>query len=458
LICPNTAASSLTSTLDASGQTGVLQYRWQQSTTSATAGFTDIPNTDAATYNPGVLSQTTWYRRLAGVDCFEDWEEAPVSNVIKVTVEDVTPPVISCSNTTIRFNGEGSIPINVSDVVTATDNCGIESIVLSPSVISCEQLGQVVPVQIVVTDVNGNASACMVQVTVRGLPCGWRHNSGSVGTCTSDIDYNPVTGVWPANATSCRYGSPFTSDRLMFAQYQLCGDGSITAQVTGLDGAQPFAGITMRESNDPGSKKVQLMINRISNILRREVRTSTGAQCFPTEFPSPCERTWLRIVRTGNMFRGYTSQDGQTWWYVMQVHVPMNSCIEIGLVMTNMQMNVQGNGTFANVSVTGGQQGPAVMSPGIEQAQEDAALLDVRAYPNPVAGELQVDLSAYAGRHVAMALYDIQGQLLLYREIAEAGVETEQLDMGSLPAGVYQLQIRSAGLPLRNLRVIVQNR
>jgi hypothetical protein len=113
LICPNTAASSLTSTLDASGQTGVLQYRWQQSTTSATTGFTDIPNTDAATYNPGVLSQTTWYRRLAGVDCFEDWEEAPVSNVIKVTVEDVTPPVISCSNTTIRFNGEGSIPINV---------------------------------------------------------------------------------------------------------------------------------------------------------------------------------------------------------------------------------------------------------------------------------------------------------------------------------------------------------
>jgi len=307
-----------------------------------------------------------------------------------------------------------------------------------------------------VSDVNGNVNACVSLVTVQGLPCGWRHTSGSVGTCTSDIDYNPASGVWNASATNCRYGSPFTSDRLMFAQYQLCGDGSITAQVTGLDGAQPYAGITMRESNDVGAKKVQLMINRISNILRREVRTSTGAQCFPTEFPSPCERTWLRIVRTGNLFRGYTSQDGQTWWYVMQVHVPMNSCIEIGLVLTNVQNNIQGNGTFANVSVTGGQQGPSVMSPGIEQSLESTQELDVRVYPNPVAGALQVDLSAYMGRRVEMSLFDIQGRQLLVRELGEVGVETERIDMSSLPAGVYQLQVQSAGVSTRNLKVVVR--
>jgi hypothetical protein len=540
-ICPNTGASKLTSVSVASGGVGILEYRWQRSTTSGTSGFTDITNSDSMAYSPGILSQTTWYRRLANVNCFSDWTDAAVSNTIKVTVEDITPPTITCpstqtlvlgatcsaalpdyrnlatnvndncavdsvsqspapgtvvsgsgpmtvtltvldvnglstsctftvnkvdttppaincSNTTIRFNGETSIPITVSDVVTASDNCGVASIVLTPSSISCEQLGQVVPVQIVVTDINGNISACMVQVTVRGLPCGWRHNTGSVGTCTSDIDYNPVTGQWPSNATNCRYGSPFTSDKLMFAQYQLCGDGSITAQVIGLDGAQPYAGITMRESNDVGSKKVQLMINRISNILRREVRSSTGAQCFPTEFPSPCERTWLRIVRTGNIFRGYTSQDGQTWWYVMQVHVPMNSCIEIGLVLTNMQNNIQGNGTFANVSVTGGQQGPSVLSPGIEQAQDPDQGLDVRVYPNPVAGELQVDLSAYMGRRVELALYDIQGQQLMVRDMGEVGADTESIDMSGLPAGVYQLQVRTPGAAVVSRRVIVQKK
>ena len=623
-ICPNTTAEMLSNDESASGQTGTLEYRWQKSTTSATTGFTDIANTNSATYAPGVLSQTTWYRRLAGVDCFEDWSGAAVSNVIKVTVEDVTPPTITCpatqtlilgstcsaalpdyrnmatnvtddcevdsirqspapgtvvsnsgpititltvvdvnglsrnctftvnkvdttpptitcpatqtlvlgptcsaalpdyrnmatnvndncgvqsvsqvpvpgtvvsnsgpitvtltvldvnglstscsftvnkvditppaincSNTTIRFNGEESIPITVSDVVTASDNCGVASIVLTPSYVSCEQLGQVVPVQILVTDINGNVSACMVQVTVRGLPCGWRHNSGSVGTCTSDIDYNTVTGHWPSNATNCRYGSPFTSDKLMFAQYQLCGDGSITAQVIGLDGAQPYAGITMRESNDPGSKKVQLMINRISNILRREVRTTTGAQCFPTEFSSPCERTWLRIVRTGNIFRGYTSQDGVTWWYVMQVHVPMNSCIEIGLVLTNMQLGIQGNGTFANVSVTGGQSGPSVMSPGMEASLDMEEALDIRVYPNPVASDLQVDLSAYAGRRVELGLYDIQGQLLMVREIDEVGTEPETMDMRGLPAGVYHLQIRTSGAAIVSRRVIVHKR
>jgi hypothetical protein len=537
-ICPNTTAAPLTSSTGASGQVGDLQYRWQRSTVSATTGFTDIANTNSVGYSPGVVAQTTWYRRLASVTCFEDWSGAAVSNVIQVvaidtiaptimcpatqtlilgptcsatlpdyrnmatnvndncgvqsvsqlpvpgtlvsssgpitvtltvldvnglstscsfTVNkvDITPPAINCSNTTIRFNGEESIPITVSDVVAASDNCGVASIVLSPSAVTCQQLGQVVPVQVVVTDINGNVSACMVQVTVRGLPCGWRHNSGSVGTCTSDIDYNTMTGHWPSNATNCRYGSPFTSDKLMFAQYQLCGDGSITAQVIGLDGAQPYAGITMRESNDPGSKKVQLMINRISNILRREVRTTTGAQCFPTEFPSPCERTWLRIVRTGNIFRGYTSQDGLTWWYVMQVHVPMNSCIEIGLVLTNMQLGIQGNGTFANVSVTGGQSGPTVMSPGIEASLDMEEALDVRVYPNPVAGDLQVDLSAYAGRRVALGIYDMQGQLLMLREIDEVGTEPETMDMRGLPAGVYQLQVRTAGAAVVSQRVIV---
>jgi hypothetical protein len=452
-ICPNTTADPLTSVAGASGQLGNVVYRWQQSTTSSSTDFSDIADSDSEGFTPGVIAQTTWYRRLANADCLNDWETAAISNVIQVTAIDTIPPAVSCQNMTVRFNGGQSAALDVDDLATATDNCGVEGIQLTTTQVSCAQLGQVIPVVAVATDVNGNTSVCTSQVTVSGLPCGWRHNNGSLGDCASDIDYAPQTGVWTAGATNCRNNSPFQSDKLMFAQYTLCGDGSITAQVTGLSGALPFAGITMRESNDTGSKKVQLTINRSSNIVRREIRTSTGGQAFPMDFSSPCERTWLRIVRTGNMFRGYTSMDGITWWYVMNVHVPMNACLEIGLVLTNMQNGIQGTATFANVSVTGSGSGPALIDAGEAQSLEDPAALDVRVYPNPTDGLLHIEASEYIGSGLTLSVYDMRGRLMLQRDGVQE--ETTTLDVSSLPAGVYQLRIGSAGLPMLSRRIVI---
>jgi hypothetical protein len=453
-ICPNTTAAPLTNVTAASGQSGNVVYRWQQSLSSSSTGFSDIADSDSEGFSPGLVAQTTWYRRLANADCLSDWETAIASNVIQVSAIDTIPPAITCNNVTVRFNGDQTTTLQVADLAQATDFCGVEGIQLTTTQVSCAQLGQVIPVIAVATDVNGNTNFCTSQVTVSGLPCGWRHNNGSLGDCASDIDYAPQTGVWTANATNCRNNSPFQADKLMFAQYTLCGDGSITAQVTGLSGAQPFAGITMRESNDVGSKKVQMTINRISNIVRREIRMSTGGQAFPMDFSSPCERTWLRMVRTGNMFRGYTSQDGITWWYVMNVHVPMNACLEIGLVLTNMQQQIQGTATFANVSVTGGGSGPSLLNTGEILSLEDDAALDVRVFPNPTDGLLNVEVTNYPGDRLQLSLYDMNGQLKLQRN----GVSLDgpiTMDVSALPAGVYQLHIGSEELPQLSRRIVI---
>jgi titin len=79
--------AAFSSTAAASGHTGTLQYKWQSSTTSNSAGFSDIAGATTITYDAGPLTQTTWFRRLAKVDdCKSDWIGAAASNVLDVTV------------------------------------------------------------------------------------------------------------------------------------------------------------------------------------------------------------------------------------------------------------------------------------------------------------------------------------------------------------------------------------
>jgi hypothetical protein len=376
----------------------------------------------------------------------------------ELTVVDDEAPILNCApSIEVIFDGEETITLNMSDIGTVTDNCGLVETTLTPSVVSLSQLGQRIPVLVMAEDESGNVSGCMSNVDLGGLPAGWSQNHSETGSCEAETLYDPQTGVWTGAAINCRYNAPFTADALMFAKYQLCGDGSITAEVSGLTGALPFAGIAMRETGDVGTKKVQMMINRISNTLRREVRFTTGGQAYPMHFSSPCERTWLRIVRTGNIFRGYTSQDGITWWYVMNVHVPMNSCIEMGLVLTNMQPNSLDFANFRNVTVTGGSQGPSLWRAGMEESLEsEEELLDVNVYPNPVSGELQVDLSAFAGKSVRLSLYNMQGQALMVRNLEEITDYLHRMDMSKVPAGVYSLRVQTAGAAEISRRVVVQ--
>ena len=76
----------LTNMLLPSGYTGVLEYKWQISTASSSTGFVDIPASNSAVYDPGPISVSSWYKRVARVACMSDWTGAAESNVVKITV------------------------------------------------------------------------------------------------------------------------------------------------------------------------------------------------------------------------------------------------------------------------------------------------------------------------------------------------------------------------------------
>ena len=83
-ICSGTSPLEITQNQAPSGTVnGTIEYQWQVSTTSATTGFADISGATSSSYQPGLLTQTTWYKRRVKVDCESNWLE---SNVIEITV------------------------------------------------------------------------------------------------------------------------------------------------------------------------------------------------------------------------------------------------------------------------------------------------------------------------------------------------------------------------------------
>ncbi|MFM9950597.1 MAG: T9SS type A sorting domain-containing protein [Saprospiraceae bacterium] len=368
-----------------------------------------------------------------------------------ITKVDNTLPVAQCFPQTLTFNGETQLVLNADDLVDASDHCGVASIDLSPSVITCAQIGQTVTVTATVTDINGNKSTCTSQVTVNGLPCGWIQNPNGVNCANgSNNTYNPANGVWTATSTNC-YSTNFNSDAAAFAQRTLCGDGSITAQVTSISGAMGWAGIAMRESNDAGAKKAQLVTN-LSSLNRQEFRTTTGGQAMPQQLASQ-NRFWLRIVRTGNQFSMYLSPNGQAWAFVGAQNIAMSACIQVGLVATNATGNSTVTATFTNVSITGGTIPLATPD---APATVNAAAPDFEAYPNPTTGEVTVDLKAYANQAVRLEVYDMQGKALKVIEVDAAETTTEQLDLSAYKNGIYLIRVQSDGLKDATKRVVLQ--
>ena len=367
---------------------------------------------------------------------------------------DNTNPIITCFNQTLVFNGETSISLNSEDLVDADDSCGLGDVVLNISAINCSQIGQIIPIMVTVTDVNNNTSTCTSQITVEGLPCGWTQDPNGINCSEGNsIGYNPSTQTWTANSTNCFSGNPFNSDAMAFAQQTLCGNGSITAQVTGITGtALGWAGVSMREDNSGGAKKAQLMTN-LSTFSRREFRTTTGGSAIPQQFLSP-NRYWLRIVRSGNQFSLHVSADGVNWFFSGAQNIMMPSCIESGLVVTNYSSNSTVSATFSNVTIVGSNQ-TLTAGDHLSSDQHNLRTSEVAIYPNPGQTEAWIELADYEGEEVSISIRDINGRIIFHQGAHQLGSSRQRIDLSVMTSGVYLVEIDRAGYRKSIERLVV---
>ncbi|WP_439880742.1 PKD domain-containing protein [Pontibacter sp. MBLB2868] len=85
-----------------SGGSGTYMYLWEQSTTSATAGFTAAPGTNStASYQPGPLTQTTWFRRvITSLPCADNTSTAIAITVIPLPEAPTVTGATICPGST----------------------------------------------------------------------------------------------------------------------------------------------------------------------------------------------------------------------------------------------------------------------------------------------------------------------------------------------------------------------
>jgi len=121
--CAGFTPDTLVNLASPSGYIDTLEYKWQVSTTDSISGFSDIPGSNSESFIPGIISQATWYKRIARVKCKSDWNGAAESNVIALTAITPLPVYIIisssdtsvCEGTSVIFNATpqngGTAPI-----------------------------------------------------------------------------------------------------------------------------------------------------------------------------------------------------------------------------------------------------------------------------------------------------------------------------------------------------------
>jgi gliding motility-associated-like protein len=113
--CDTFPASPVISLDPPAGFSGDLEYMWQMSITDGSTGFSDMPGSNTPGYSPGLITQSTWYRRLSRVTCTAGWPAEGISNVVEMLIGNQFTPGITliptanpyCEGTPVTVNATG---------------------------------------------------------------------------------------------------------------------------------------------------------------------------------------------------------------------------------------------------------------------------------------------------------------------------------------------------------------
>ncbi len=359
-----------------------------------------------------------------------------------------TDPMTYDCTTDITFNhpmveAGACDPVNLTLEITGPSGAGPAMVTPGEEyVFSVEDLGTYT-VSYNLVDVAGNTSTCSFDITVDGLLCGWVDNGG-IGDCAGEngSDYDPETETFNVTSNGCVPAFPYTGDNQAFINTQLCGDGYIEVFVDNIT-AKGFAGISLRESQAAGAKKVEIGTDNVARIIRA-ARVIDGYPAFPQELIS-FDKFWLKIERTGNTFRASASTDGVSYTPYLFQTIMMGECLEAGLWAYSTNPEDVVTATFNNVTVVeyGGADLQAPVT-NLAQSQTDLGAFDVSLTPNPAKEQVTLNLEQLIGQEVMIRLYNINGQLMQQQPIEAVGTATHRLDLSYLPKGAYWVQVQSA--------------
>jgi F0F1-type ATP synthase membrane subunit c/vacuolar-type H+-ATPase subunit K len=145
-----------------------------------------------------------------------------------------------------------------------------------------------------------------------------------------------------------------TSDQFHYVSESYTGNGQVIARVTSQTNTNVWAkaGVMFRETLNANAAAVALVLTP-ANGFEFQYRSATGGNCnYTLGASAAAPNNWVRIVRAGNVFTGYTSTNGTTWTQVGTATVQMATSITAGLAVTAHDNTQLSMATFDNVQVT----------------------------------------------------------------------------------------------------------
>lgn len=143
-----------------------------------------------------------------------------------------------------------------------------------------------------------------------------------------------------------------TTDNFRYVYQALTADGSITARVNSIQNTAAWAkaGVMIRESLTAGSKHAMMVVSPTSGVARQHRATTGGASA--SSGASGSAPTWVRLTRTGDTIKAFSSPDGVSWSQVgADLSLPMAANIYIGLAVCSNNATTATVATFDNITV-----------------------------------------------------------------------------------------------------------
>lgn len=182
---------------------------------------------------------------------------------------------------------------------------------------------------------------------------GWSHEDVGLVGWPGFASYDSASGTLTVGGSGSDIWG--TSDAFSFAYQQLQGDGSIVVRVDSLTNTDAWAkvGLMFRESLAANSKHAAIVATP-SNGTQWLYRSSTGGSTSGTNSGGAFAPIWLKLERSGNTFKAYTSSNGSTWTQFGATQtISMASTLYVGLVVDAKNNNRLNTTQFSNVSLTG---------------------------------------------------------------------------------------------------------
>jgi hypothetical protein len=189
----------------------------------------------------------------------------------------------------------------------------------------------------------------------QSLPSGWATtnigSTGAAGSASGTGGSFTVTGagadIW-GNADAFRY-----------AYTTLTGDGSIVAQVTGVQFVNDWtkAAVMMRATLSAASPHAMMVVSANKGLAFQR-RVTAGGPSSHTSGGTGQAPQFVRIARTGNTFTASRSADGAAWTVVGSDTIAMPTTIYVGLAVSSHVAGVIATATFASTTITGNTAPP----------------------------------------------------------------------------------------------------